>query len=119
MNGLDWKDKLNMAFSDDQELKELQSTPPQEEVSPDGEKLSNNKQTLRIEIDRKGRKGKTATLISGYIGTDEDLAELAKLIKTKCGSGGSSRCGEILIQGDFKQKVNEILKAEGDRKSVV
>ena len=77
------------------------------------ETIPNEKQKLRIELDKRNRKGKSVTLITGYIGSDDDLAVLAKLLKTKCGSGGSSRCGEILIQGDFREKIEQILISEG------
>lgn len=69
------------------------------------ETLANNKQQLIVSIDKKQRKGKTVTLIEGFIGKTEDLEVLAKLLKTKCGVGGSAKDGEIVIQGDFKIKV--------------
>ena len=75
--------------------------------------MPNNKQQLIVSIDKKQRKGKTVTLIEGFIGKTEDLEALAKLLKTKCGVGGSAKDGEIVIQGDFKQKVKEILQKEG------
>ena len=75
--------------------------------------MPNNKQQLIVSIDKKQRKGKTVTLIEGFIGKTEDLEALAKLLKTKCGVGGSAKDGEIVIQGDFKQKVKEILEKEG------
>ena len=72
----------------------------------------NEKQQLIISIDKKQRKGKTVTLVQGFIGKNEDIETLAKLLKTKCGTGGSAKDGEIIIQGDVKIKVKEILEKE-------
>lgn len=69
--------------------------------------------SLRVFIDRKYRRGKEVTLITGWEGDEQDMQDLAKLLKTKCGVGGSAKNGEIVIQGNKRDQVMEILAAEG------
>jgi translation initiation factor 1 len=99
-------DGLVFSTNPDQELNYFDS-------NGETETLTNAKQYLRIELDKKQRRGKEVTLVSGFIGKEEDLKELAKKIKTKCGVGGTAKEGGILIQGDFRQKISDLLIAEG------
>ncbi len=107
----DWKDRLNVVYS----------TNPDFKYETDGEEeqdtLPKEKQQLRISLDKRNRKGKAVSLITGFTGTTEDLETLGKLLKVKCGVGGSAKDGEIIIQGDFRNKILELLQKEGYAKA--
>lgn len=107
MKNNDWKDRLNIVYSTNPDFK--YETDEEENT----ETLDKKQQRLRVNIEKKGRGGKTVTLITGFVGNDNDLKELGKLLKTRCGVGGSAKDGEIIIQGEFKQRIIDILKAEG------
>lgn len=79
------------------------------------ETLPAAQQELRVWLDRKQRAGKVVTLVKGFVGSEEDLAVLARLLKTKCGVGGTAKDGEIVIQGDHRDRVIEILVKGGYR----
>ncbi len=72
--------------------------------------LPPEKQRLRVSLDKKQRRGKEVTLVSGYVGTAEDLTELSRKLKQRCGVGGAAKDGEIIIQGNQVEKVKEILR---------
>ncbi len=102
----DWKDRLGMVYSTNPDFQyETGDNEEQETLPP-------KQQDLRVSLDRKKRKGKSVTLVSGFVGSADDLKALGKLLKSKCGVGGTAKDGEILIQGDFCGKVVEILKKE-------
>ena len=77
------------------------------------ETLPNNQQKLEAHLDKKNRGGKVATIIKGFEGTDDDLKTLAKQLKTLCGVGGSAKDNEIIIQGNFRDKIIDFLAKEG------
>ena len=77
------------------------------------ETLPKEDQELRVRIERKGRKGKTVTLISGFVGQTADLEELGKELKAKCGIGGSVKEGEIILQGELVERVVALLREMG------
>lgn len=103
----DWKERLGVVYSTNSDF-EYNKEEKEEHAT-----LPNNQQNLKVFIDRKQRKGKSVSLITGFVGSDEDLKTLGKLLKTKCGVGGTVKNGEIIIQGDFREKIIDILLAEG------
>lgn len=103
----DWKKRLGMVYSTDPDF--------QFETGEDylPETLPPAKQTLYVRLDRKGRKGKTVTLVDGFKGNPEDLKTLGKELKSKCGVGGSVKDGEIILQGDSRERIISLLTEKG------
>ena len=107
MKSNDWKDRLNVVYSTNPNFQ--YETGETEE--PDT--LSKEKQLLRISLDKRNRGGKMVSLITGFVGKEDDLQALGKTLKVKCGVGGSAKDDEIIIQGDFRNKLLELLHKEG------
>lgn len=103
----DWKKRLGVVFSTDPDFEY------QEEQETEPETLEPSRQNLIVTIDRKGRGGKQVTLVTGFIGTADDLAEVGRALKVRCGVGGTAKDGEITIQGDFRDRVVSLLKEMG------
>lgn len=107
MSNNDWKSRLNVVYSTNPDFKYETSQDERQESLPPSQ------QELRVWLDRKQRAGKQVTLVKGFVGPDEELRELATLLKSKCGVGGSAKDGEIIIQGDFRDRVVDLLIKQG------
>ncbi|HWA35229.1 MAG TPA: translation initiation factor [Cyclobacteriaceae bacterium] len=103
----DWKKRDGVVYSTNSEFQF------QYQGSGDKTTLPASQQNLKVFLDKSMRAGKQVTIVSGFVGATADLETLTKLLKTKCGVGGSSKDGEILIQGDVRDKVIGILVKEG------
>ena len=103
----EWKKRQGVVYSTNSDFQY------QQDSSLENNTLPPPQQSLKVFIDKTGRAGKQVTLISGFVGTASDLDGLAKILKSKCGVGGSSKDGEILIQGDVREKVLDVLAKLG------
>jgi translation initiation factor 1 len=103
----DWKARLGVVYSTNPDFRY------ETEAEAEAETLPPGKQRLLVTIDRRNRGGKQVTLVTGFVGTADDLKELGKTLKTRCGVGGSAKDGEITVQGDFRDKVVALLKEMG------
>ncbi|GMQ24072.1 translation initiation factor [Algoriphagus sp. oki45] len=103
----DWKKRDGVVYSTSSDFSY------QYEGEDSVETLPPSQQRLKVLLDKKARAGKQVTLIDGFVGTEEDLKDLGKLLKSKCGVGGTAKDGEILIQGDHRDKVLQVLTQAG------
>jgi translation initiation factor 1 len=103
----DWKERLGTVYSTSDKYEYEYDDNEEQETLPE------NQQKLYVSIDKKNRKGKAVSLIEGFIGSSDDLKALGKMLKSKCGVGGAVKNGEILIQGDFRDKIMDLLKSDG------
>ena len=103
----DWKKRLGMVYSTNPDYQfDTEQNQEPETLAPD-------KQKLRVFVERKGRAGKVVTVVKGFAGSAEELKKLEKMLKNKCGTGGSAKDNEILLQGEMKDKVITILRDLG------
>lgn len=109
----DWKKREGVVYSTNENFA-YQHGASSEEVT-----LPPERQQLRVELDRSGRAGKQVTLIAGFVGGTADREELCKLLKKHCGVGGAVKGSDILIQGDARKKVSEVLTKAGYRTRVI
>ena len=105
----DWKSRLGMVYSTDPDFEYRTDERSETETLPPA------RQQLRVWLDRRQRAGKVVTLVKGFVGRDADLQELARMLKSRCGVGGSAKAGEIIIQGDHRDRVAELLIRSGYR----
>ncbi|MDR2653365.1 MAG: translation initiation factor [Prevotellaceae bacterium] len=108
MMAKEWKERVNVVYSTNPDYKYENGLADEQQ-----ETLEPAKQKLIVCLDKKQRGGKKVTLVRGFIGSDDNLKDLGKMLKTKCGVGGTVKDGEILIQGDFRDKIVEYLIKEG------
>ena len=105
----DWKNRLGVVYSTDPNFKYV----TQDDLEHEPETLPAERQKLVVAIDRRNRGGKQVTVVNGFVGREEDLASLAKTLKTRCGVGGSAKEGQIIIQGDMRDRIVDILLSLG------
>ena len=106
----DWKSRLGVVYSTNPDFRY------ETDGEPEAETLPPQRQDLRVWLDRKQRAGKVVTLVKGFVGRDEDLQALARLLKTKCGVGGAAKQGEIPIPGEHRGRNGEKTHRSGDRR---
>ena len=108
----DWKNRDGVVYSTGDFEYDYNDSHEEETLSPE-------EQSLRVQLDKKARAGKQVTLVTGFVGNEDDLKDLGKLLKNKCGVGGSAKSSEIIIQGDHRNKIADILEDEGYRVKLI
>jgi translation initiation factor 1 len=103
----DWKQREGVVYSTSSDFNYAYQQQEQSATLPP------QQQQLRVQLDKSMRAGKQVTLVTGFVGTNADLEVLGKMLKSKCGVGGSVKDGEVLIQGDHRDKVVQVLIKEG------
>lgn len=120
MDTQDWREKLGAAFSMEVPTQEEIKAAQQEVAASRGDALAQQgKNVLNVMLDKRNRKGKKVTIITDWTCDDDALKEVAAMLKRLCGVGGSVRGGEILIQGDFRDKVLGLLKQQGFKARII
>jgi translation initiation factor 1 len=100
----DWKDRLGVVFSTNPDFDYIKNDQDESET------LTPDQQILKVSLDKKQRKGKTVTLIQGFVGQNKDLIELGRQLKVQCGVGGSVKEGDVILQGDCRDKASAFLR---------
>ena len=103
----DWKERLGMVYSTNPDYEYQVASEPETETLPP------EKQNLKVWLDRKHRGGKVVTIVKGFVGREEDITELGRMLKSRCGVGGSVKDGEIIVQGEHRDRIVELLVTAG------
>lgn len=108
-----FKNRIGVVYSTEENFDYVEDEEAEEET------LMKNQQHLKVSLDKKNRGGKKVTLVSGFVGLTKDITELGKMLKNRCGVGGNVKDREVLIQGDHREKVGDILRKEGYQVKVI
>lgn len=115
----DWREKLGAAFGSELAQLNTEETPEENEKSVGGLLEQQGRQMVNILLDKRNRKGKKVTLITDLLCDDDVLQDFARELKAYCGVGGSARGGEVLLQGDVREKVLALLNSKGLKARII